>query len=286
MQKILYIALLFSILATSCTELVEIDLNKGENNRLVVEGSITDEYKSHEIKLSRTADYFFNQQALPELGAFVSITDGDTILNLYDTENQGIYRTDILYAGKVGHCYTLNIQLENGEQYSATDSIRPILPMDSIKYEYVKSQVPFDTAHFYNINIFAQEDPEPGNCYQWELFLDDENITDTLRLKVFVSDDMVNGSYIFNWTVYNIPSYKIKKDTSDVTLQMLSISKEKYDFYNAIMMETDYSGGGFNGPPANVPSNISNGAMGFFSASAVTENKIKIIRVKKKRLQL
>jgi hypothetical protein len=278
MQKILYISILISILATSCSEPIDLNLNKGENNRLVVEGSITTEYKTHEIKLSRTADYFYDQQAEPELGAIVSVTDGEIIFNFYDTQNNGVYRTNLPCAGLVGHHYTLNIQLKNGEQYSATDTIRPVSPMDSIRCEYTKSENPFEKKYYYDINIFAQEDPKPGNCYQWELYFYGQDVTDTLRLKTFVNDDMVNGSYIYNWTVYRIPEYKLTKDTSEIILQMLSISKEKYDFYTAIMLETDYSGGPFSGPPANIPSNISNGAVGFFSASAVMERRLEIIK--------
>ncbi|MDF1549027.1 MAG: DUF4249 family protein, partial [Bacteroidales bacterium] len=152
-------------------------------------------------------------------------------------------------------------------------------PLDSISYEFSKSDIPFDEDYYYNIKMFAQESPEPGNYYQWEIYLDNENVSDTVRLKSFVTDELVNGSYIANWTVYTIPDHKIVNDEVDVRLQMLSISKEKYEYYLAILLETDYSGGGFSGPPSNVPTNISNGALGFFSASAVTEKTIKLYRV-------
>jgi hypothetical protein len=281
MKNAIFLIIILSSFLIACTEIIELDLNQGENNRLVVEGSITNQYKTHQVKLSRTSDYFINQASSPELAALVSITDGDTTINLYDQENNGIYTTDKLYAGKVGHKYTLNITLENGEKYAAEETILPISPLDSVKYEYGKSEIPFDKNYYYNINIFVQESPEKGNYYLWELFIDGQYVTDTLRLKVFVSDEMVNGSYIANWTVYSLPDYKIKNDTSEITLQMFSISKEKFEFYYAILLETDFSGGGFSGPPANVPTNISNGALGFFSASAVTENRLKIIKLKK-----
>lgn len=281
MTRISYIVLIFSLLSFSCSEIIDINLSQGINNRLVVEGSITTEFKIHQVKLSRTADYFYDKPAPPELEAKVSISDGDTVMQLTDKESKGIYTTEDSCAGIVGHNYTLNIQLSNGEQFTSSESIKSIIPIDSIKYEYTNAPFPgMDDDHFYNINIFAKEDPAPGNYYQWELFVNDKQLSDTLRLKTFVSDDMVNGSYIGNWTVYSIPEYKINQDTNEVRLQMLSISEEKYNFYNASLLETDYSGGGFNGPPANIPTNISNGALGFFSASAVIETKIRLIKVK------
>ena len=273
--------ILLSLLLVSCSEIIQLDLNQGENNKLVVEGSITTEYKIHRVKLSRTADYFFNQPGLPELGANVSISDGDTIIQMIDNGNKGIYATEDSCAGKIDHNYTLNIQLANGEQYTASESIKSLMPVDSVRYEYVEAPFPnMDDDYYYNINIFASEDPAPGDFYLWELFINNKHVSDTLRLKVFVSDDMVNGSYIGNWTVYSIPEYKIDRDTNEVRLQMLSISEGKYNFYFSSLLETDFSGGGFSGPPANIPSNISNGALGFFSASAVTESKIALYRVR------
>jgi hypothetical protein len=275
------IILVFSVLISSCTELVQQDLTKGDNNKLVVQGSITNEFKRHEIKLTRSAEYYFNQPALPETGAMVSISDGDTTMYLFDDQNIGVYQTVDSCSGKIGHQYTLTIQTQDGSVYTSADEIRDINPMDSIKYEYIKSEMPFDDKYYYNINIYAKENPKLGNYYQWEVYFDDRHVTDTLRLKIFVDDAMVNGSYISNWTVYRIQEDKLKNDTTELTLQMLSISKEKYEFYSAILFETDYSGGPFSGPPANIPSNISNGALGFFSASEVTESKIKVIKVKK-----
>jgi hypothetical protein len=280
MNKILYLAFGLCTFGNSCTEPIKLDLNNGENNRLVVEGLITTELKKHEVKLSRTSDYFYNMPGQPELGALVNITDGDTTINLFDDGKNGIYKTDINYAGKQGNKYTLNIKLQNGEYYSAQETIKPIKAMDSIRCEYRKSEYPFDNTYYYNINIFAQENPEPGNFYQWEVYINGTHVTDTLRLKVLVDDEMVNGIYINNWTVYRIPENKLKQGKSEITLQMLSISKEWYEFYYAVLSETDFSGGLFSGPPANVPTNISSGALGFFRASAVTESTLEIVKTK------
>ncbi|MFN8258712.1 MAG: DUF4249 domain-containing protein [Bacteroidales bacterium] len=278
--KIIFvIALFFSIL--SCTEVYNIELTDSKSNRLVVQGSFTSEHKKHKIILSRTGPYFLNAPTNRVPGANVTITDGDTIINLYDSENKGEYTTDSTVAGHPGKTYTLNIQLNNGQTYSASEYMKPLEPIDSMRYEYKKSDLPFDESYYYSINIFVQEPATVDDFYQWELFFNGESISDTVRTKTFVSDEMVNGVYIANWPVYQVPDYKLKTDTVDVTLQMLSISKAKYDFYLAIMLETDYSGAGFAGPPANVPTNISNGGLGFFSVSDVKEIKTVIYKVKK-----
>lgn len=278
MKKLIIFIPIIYLLINSCTEVIELDLDSAEKKSLVVEGYLTDQKKIHQVKLTRTSDYFVNQAANPELGAIVTISNEDTIFNLIDVDNNGVYLTDKELAGVAGKTYLLNIQLSNGEVYTAESYLKPVSPMDSIKYEYRRSDDPFDEELYYHINIFVQEPYTKGDCYQWELYIDGNHESDTLRNKNFVSDEFVNGNYFANWSVYQIEEEKIVNDTSLIKLQMLSISKEEYDFKWAIMLETDFSGGGFNGPPANIPTNISNGARGFFSTSAVTEDSLLIFK--------
>jgi len=280
MNTKLYISIFILSFLFSCTEKYDVSLLDAKTNRLIVEGYFTSEYKTHQVILSRTGSYFLNEPTKRETEAQVSITDGDTIIKLIDKDNNGIYKTDKEVAGKPGKTYTLNIKLKSGELYSASEYMKPVMQMDSINNEYKKSDIPFDNSYNYNINIFAQEPATKGDYYQWEIFLNEKHISDTLRTKSFVNDEIVNGSYIGNWTVYQIPDYKIESDTVIARLQMLSISKAKFDYYNAVLLETDWSGSGFSGPPSNVPTNISNGALGFFSVSAVTESTTIIYKVK------
>jgi len=46
---------------------------------------------------------------------------------------------------------------------------------------------------------------------------------------------------------------------------------EAWDVFWAVFNETEFNGGLFDAPPANVPTNVSNGAIGYFGAAAVTE---------------
>jgi len=278
MKKLIIFIPIIYLLISSCTEIIELDLNSDDNIRLVVEGTLTNEMKIHQVKLTRTSDYFVNQPASPELGALITISNEDTLFNLIDIDNDGLYKTDKALAGVAGKSYLLNIQLSNGEIYTSESYMKPISPMDSIKYEYRKSDNPFDEDLYYLINVFVQEPPSIGDFYQWELYIDGIHESDTLRKKSFVSDEFINGSYVANAPIYQIDESKIVNDTTVIKLQMLSISKEEYDFKIAILLETDFSGAGFSGPPANIPSNVSNGALGFFSASAVTEDSLLIFK--------
>ncbi len=277
MRTNFYILLITIFFVSSCTEIIDIELNDESNNRLVVEGSITTEQKKHSVKLSKTSSYFSNESAKKELGATVTISDGNNIFILSDEDNDGIYHTEANVKGVVDKTYVLNIELKNGEKYFAEAYLQKVTKVDSLQYEYKKSEMPFsNNRYYYEIYIYAQEPKATADCYQWELYIDNIHKSDTLRKKTFISDELVNGIYLFKWPVYEIPENQITNEKTIIKIKTLSISKEDYDFKYALMLETDYASAGLKGPPANIPSNINNNALGFFTASDVNETSVEV----------
>ena len=101
------------------------------------------------------------------------------------------------------------------------------------------------------------------------LYLDQVLYSDTITEVSFVSDEFVNGSYVHDFAIYRIREADLVDNPTEVTLEMYSISKRYYDFMTALMLETTWKGSPWDGPPANVPSNISNNAHGYFMAADV-----------------
>jgi hypothetical protein len=258
------IILIVSISIFSCTEKVDIELDS-TYERVVIEGYLTSEYKNHQVKISKSADYFSNKPAEPITGADVSITDG--IFTYPLTEAQpGIYKTEEM-SGVPGITYTLNINIE-GEHFSASDYMHSCPPIDSIKFKRFEN----DSNHI-SISIFAQEPEEEINHYAWKAYRNDTLVTDTLR-EIFFSDDiLINGSYINDVNVQYIKA----KNNDIITLEMLSITKPYYEYMIKVMLETDWDGGPFDGPPANFYGNISNEALGFFAVYSVEQKTAMLI---------
>ena len=98
-------------------------------------------------------------------------------------------------------------------------------------------------------------------------------------------DDLVyNNKYLANIEIYYLPQEEIKKDTNQIRLNMLSISKQEQDYNMAFINETYNNGSIFSGPPANIPSNVINTSggidgVGFFGASAVSSRETTLIKV-------
>jgi hypothetical protein len=89
-----------------------------------------------------------------------------------------------------------------------------------------------------------------------------------------VTDDrFFNGNYAYGAPVAYLEQHKndevlLKGDT--VTVEINSIGREYANFIWEAQIEAGQSNPLFSGPPANVKGNISNGAMGFFSAHSAT----------------
>ena len=64
----------------------------------------------------------------------------------------------------------------------------------------------------------------------------------------------------------------------DYFIEMHSITKEAYDYYKALIQQFKTDGGGYSPSPASPPTNLDNGALGFFRASAVNRVDFKAER--------
>ncbi len=281
MKRVYILFAITSFLAMACEEEINVDLNKGENKRLVVEGGITTANKSHSVKLTYTTDYFSEEPTPYASGAEVSISDGTNNYPLLEeSESPGVYKTDpATFKAVPSRMYTLKIKLANGEEYTAKDSLPPVSDIDSIGFGFDK--VPFNDIFFYKVLFYGQDPPQKGNYYLWDLYLDGKLYNDTLSETAFQPDDFVNGSYVRDFEIYWLLEDEIKQDTTDVTVEMLGISQGYYKFLIELLSETAWSGGMFSGAPANVSTNVSNGGIGYFYSADVDTFSTQLIRDEK-----
>ena len=265
MKKISYIIIAIAIAITvttlSCTE--DFDVTLGSTyERVIIQGSISNERKAHQVILSKSADYFSNQQTPRITGATVTISDGDTTFYLTEISD-GIYETDTL-AGEPGKTYTLDIIIDD-QSYTSSCYLNYCSPIDSIKIGYYDYGDIDEYDNFVVVLLYAQEPATPNNYYLWNVYRNDTLISDTLSAKRLETDMFVNGLYISD---YEAQWLEVQIGDT-VMLEMQSIVEEYYDYFFQVMAETVWDGGPFEGPPANPKGNISNDALGFFLAYSV-----------------
>ena len=128
-SKKIHIALLvgLDLLLASCTEEIVMDAPEGRKVP-VVEGSITNECKRHEVILSYSTELYSTEDPEMITGAQVYVAGGgDTIWYYEQYDKPGHYLTDSV-AGKKNRRYHLEIRVEENTMYS-----RPIRMYAEVK---------------------------------------------------------------------------------------------------------------------------------------------------------
>ncbi|MBO7432292.1 MAG: DUF4249 domain-containing protein [Salinivirgaceae bacterium] len=271
-SKILTIGVLSAIFGTACTESIDIKLNEGENNRLVVVGQITNEPGPHSVRLTRSTSYFYNQPAPPELGASVTITDGVQTFVLLDEDNDGTYWTDSAACGVPGRTYTLDIRLKNGESYTAVDKMPISNRFDTIYYEYVNEEfgVTLPQYHYFFYASFTEQ-KGVEDCYMVYVYFNDSCYNSNFEDVKWAYDGIYDGSGVFEDILICDANEDSIPRRAEARFDLYTISPEYCKFINDISAETFDNATILQGPPANIYSNISNGALGFFCARSAAK---------------
>jgi hypothetical protein len=272
MKKFSYIIPVILIIISSCTERIDIELDD-TYTRLVVSGVITTDTMEHYIDLTRSTDYYYNEAPPPVTGAGMTITDDKGNIYTLTEKTPGRYATDPSFAAVPGWTYTLDIQLNeeiNGHNnYSASSTVYPIYPIDSIGLIY-RPDWGFDG--LYEVTCYYQE-PPTKDFYIFNLLINNAMVTDTITERFVSSDEFYNGSYTNGIGVGYLDQSnggEVLNSGDTVTFQACSITEDYYNYLVSLQSETGFNTPLFSGPPANVKGNISNGAIGFFAAYSVS----------------
>ncbi len=115
-SHIIYIILINFIL-NSCVESINVDSNVFEN-AIVIEAIITNEFKHHQINLSRTLE-LNKKEPSPEINAEVKIIDGSQTVYLFNEDTPGKYISSSEFAAEAGTTYQLFITTNTGDSYTS-----------------------------------------------------------------------------------------------------------------------------------------------------------------------
>lgn len=272
----LIIIIAISIILNGCTERIEIELDS-TYTRLVVEGHITNETKAHWVRLTKSVDYYHNTPAPTISDAIVTISVEDTTIILTESDHidsAGYYKTTPDYTGVIGGTYSLEIELPeeiDGEKnFSASSELNPVAPIDSIRIEYFE-----EWYGYWEVQLFAWDPVETEDYYTFNVYRYDTLLTYPINEITIIDDSYFNGNFINGASIY----YFVTDDEygeylypgDSITVQMSGITQEYYNFLYEFQDETsEFRNPLFNGPPANISTNISNGAIGFFAAYSVS----------------
>ncbi|MCF8390451.1 MAG: DUF4249 domain-containing protein [Bacteroidales bacterium] len=279
--SLLIILILILTVFSSCTEKIDIELDSS-TARLVVYGEITTDTCAHRISLKKSADYYLNEPAQGISGARVEVRYADSSLLFTEKPvGTGNYYSPDDFFGMAGITYSLlisgvDIDLDGvDEDYSASSFLPTVNPLDSIGLKHT-------AVHFFSgweVMVYAWDPLDVRNFYSFKVWLNGELQTDTLSEYVVQNDDFFNGSYTNGITSQFLDDSKSAEKAfpgDTVIFEINGITEEYYNFINEARTETFMRAPLFSGPPANITTNISNGALGFFTAYSI-DRAVKIV---------
>jgi hypothetical protein len=272
---LLYIS--FVVFLTSCEETVELDINQVEP-KIVIEGIVTDKPGYQMVKVTRSKGFYSDGKTPRITDANVTISDdaGETVSFVHNPRNHpdstGIYLPVGKFTGKIGRTYTLRVNAD-GKEFSATDKLFPVIKMDSLKYRpnVFQKENPDIEGKINELLMYAREPQDEANFYLFKFYRND-TLTYFNDTDIYVSDDELLSENINGATS---PVYYGIGDKA--TVEVFSLSKLGYIYFNDLSSILNGDGGGMFGPvPAAPRSNLSNGAIGFFQVSAMDISSITI----------
>jgi Domain of unknown function (DUF4249) len=251
----------------SCEKEIDLDLNTSDP-KFVVEATLNDQSDTASVQITRTVNF-------TETNAFPAVTDATVVI----TDNEGAFWNCIQTApgiyqntnlrGKVGRTYTLRITTGDGQEFVAQSTMPDPVRLDSVSIRESTFGPPGgggDSVTYVLIPRFF----DPAAIQNNYRFI--QTVNGKRDLSIVVGNDN-----IFNGRINERPLFGFEEEINagdEVTIEMLCIDRGVYDYFYSLSS----GGGGPNSAavPANPVSNISNGALGYFSAFSLQNITIRI----------
>jgi len=254
-MKYLTYILILTISLSSCTDIIDIELNSA-NQTLVVEAKITDQDSPAMVYLSHTTDYFNPNEPERVTGAIVKLSNSSGQSAQLVEMDPGVYQSSY-FKGISGETYTLSI--EEGDQiYEAQSSLPTKVKIDSLVVEWFASFNPNDSlGGGYMLNCWYTDPVDEANFYMFtaeKLNISDTQEPDSRRpsSRILMSDILSNGKP----SLMNLNRRGFYEIGDTVLVEMISIDQSMYKYLDQL---GEVSGGGpsfGSSAPANPQNNI------------------------------
>lgn len=259
MRLILLVAA--AVTMAACKKVINVDLNNAAP-QIVIEGEITNGKAPYFVRVSKSVSFSSSNVYPPVTNAEVYIKDSaNGIIDHLAQVDSGVYRTQQL-VGVMQHTFVLSVTID-GKQYRAVSKMPKPVPLDSVTFA-----LNFDFNNNQEINAVVNfEDPIGlGNYYQFI-----ETLNGRLIPNVFVFEDRLSDGRYIEQPLFNDSSYLKKNDTLEITMNC--VDKNIYNYFFTLANVTG-NNNFQTATPANPVTNISNGALGYFSAHTTQRAKL------------
>ncbi|UFH32357.1 DUF4249 domain-containing protein [Chryseobacterium sp. C-71] len=262
-MKNLFLIIISFFLLVGCEKEIDLDLDDQSGN-IVIEANVTDQAGPYYVKITKSV-------AFTENNVYPAIKDATVVLsdNTGQTETlkyigEGFYETKN-FSAVSGRTYTLKVSAE-GKEYIAQSKMPEAVLLDDLQQD---SFMVAGELSYTLLPIFT-DPPVLGNRYLFSYTVNNSGKT----FEAF-TDNVNNG--MLNQRPLLLPnddedgvSEKTKVGDT-INVEMQCIDTNVFTYFSALLQIIDGGGPGGGITPSNPPSNISNGALGYFSAHTVSK---------------
>lgn len=276
-HNILFLIIALATLCNSCIEEIRLDIDN-DQQFLVVDGLITDSLQVHTIKLHKSAVLGVGNDNIltPVANAQVMVLDNTGGSVYFPEAEAGIYES--VFQGVPGRSYQLQVQLESGQKVlSHPGLLRQAPPIDDIYiglYEEESLSVTQQIISTTRIEVRLDtrlEDPDNPPFLRWRAMGEYEfwevpgtpfpqacyirDLVDLNVIKVIDGSKVSDGQLkdeLFLTTAFN---YRFS-DLYFFHIIQYAISKEEYEYWNAVRDIVNLDGSLFDPPPGTVRGNL------------------------------
>jgi hypothetical protein len=247
----------------SCENVLDVELN-GIDPKIVIEANISNELNRNEVKIYKTVNFDESNVFPAVIGASVSISDNTGFTEVLTEDSAGVFHTAILQAVS-GQTYTLTVKAE-GKEYRATSTMPAAVRLEGLDFEEMNG------INDQSIVTIRPEFIDPLNTENYYHFVQTINGKRTKTTKAF-DDTMINGLANFNVLTYS----GLELQHNDlIVVEMRCIDKNVYTYLTGLIKMQENPASSM--PHSNPVSNLTNGALGYFSAHTVSDKSLLILK--------
>lgn len=256
---------LLILLLLSCEKSTNWELETQPNRQLVVEAILTNELKKQEIRLSQTFSNL-NDSVPPVTEAEIWVNADEQIFRFIpDTEKQGQYLSNIPFAAAKHLDYQLTIEWSD-TTFTAISTLSNVTPIPEIIFKPNSDSTLLAFDNF--VPIY-----HPAEQAMYEVDVDWSHL----------SNDFPNQAKVFFYTFSSVHINEIIRPPKEevafpkgsiIVIKKYGLNDDFAAFLMAKAIETEWNGSFFYSNPDNIPSNLDNGALGFFSTCAVMSDTL------------
>lgn len=241
------------LLFEACQKVIDIPLNNAEQ-LLVVEAVLKDSPGNNYVILSRSGSVYEDSGFEKIADATVKVTDDLGAVYEFEYVGEGVF-TKPDFQTLPNHMYYLEVNAL-GQTITASSHTMSKPKIDSLTYVNLAGLfgIPADDT-LYLVSFHSVENGTERNQYQLKIFRNG-----IVNSGYYLgNDDFINGQY------YEAQFFGSEADPRDTVLvEMVSMDEANYRYY--VGLANNLNSGPFSVAPANPPSNLNGGALGFFGA--------------------